>query len=139
MKDQLALAQEWFERGDRDLEAAQLLHDEHFHTDVIAYHLQQAIEKYLKGFLTLNDIRPPRTHDLDILLNLVSTAEQSLYEPFISLCEKATRYYLEQRYPPGPPVDYSHKEIEGDLDLTWELVRTVRHRVEQWRQLRDEP
>jgi len=68
-----------------------------FYTDVIAYHLQQAIEKYLKGFLVLNDIRPPRIHDLDTLLNRVSELEDDIYEPFIDLCEKATRYYLEER------------------------------------------
>jgi HEPN domain-containing protein len=136
MKDPLALAQEWFDRGDRDLDAAQLLHDEHFHTDVIAYHLQQAIEKYLKGYLLLNDVRPPRIHDLDTLLNLASTVEPDLYDPFIDLCEKATRYYLEERYPPGLPAEYSHEEIGLDLDLTWELVRTIRMKMDQWRQLR---
>jgi HEPN domain-containing protein len=137
MKDRLALAQEWFDRGDRDLDAAQLLHDEYFHTDVIAYHLQQAIEKYLKGYLLLNDVRPPRIHDLDTLLHLASTVEPDLYDPFIDLCEKATRYYLEERYPPGPPVEYTHDEIEVDLDLTSELIRTIRLEVQQWRQSHD--
>ena len=136
MKDPLALAQEWFDRGDRDLDAAQLLQDERFHTDVIAYHLQQAIEKYLKGYLLLNDVRPPRIHDLDTLLNLASAVEPDLYDPFIDLCEKATRYYFEERYPPGPPVEYSHGEIGLDLDLTWEMVRTIRTKTDQWRQLR---
>jgi len=94
----------------------------------------QAIEKYLKGFLVFNDIRPPRTHDLDTLLNLASTVEPDFYEPFIDLCEKATRYYLEERYPPGPLAEYSREEIEADLDLTWELGRTIRERVERWKQ-----
>ncbi len=134
MRDRLAAAQEWFERGDRDIETAQLLGDEHFYTDVIAYHLQQAIEKYLKGFLVLNDIYPPRIHDLDTLLNMVSVSEPDLYEPFIDLCEKATRYYLEERYPPGPLTEYSREEIEADLDLTWELVRAIRERVKLRRQ-----
>jgi len=134
MRDPLALAQEWFDRGDRDLDAAQLLQDELFHTDVIAYHLQQAIEKYLKGYLLLNGVRPPRIHDLDTLLNLASDVEPDLYDRFIDLCEKATRYYLEERYPPGPPVEYSHEEIGLDLDLTWELVRTIRTKTDQWRQ-----
>lgn len=134
MRDRLAAAQEWFERGDRDIETAQLLDDEHFYTDVIAYHLQQAIEKYLKGFLVLDDIYPPRIHDLDTLLNMVSASEPDLYEPFIDLCEKATRYYLEERYPPGPLTEYSREEIEADLDLTWKLVRAIRERVELGRQ-----
>ena len=104
-----------------------------FYTDVIAYHLQQAIEKYLKGFLVLNDIRPPRIHDLDTLLNRVSELEDDIYEPFIDLCEKATRYYIEERYPPGPLTEHSREEIETDLDLTWELVKVIRERVERRR------
>ncbi|RLC66097.1 MAG: hypothetical protein DRI48_05485 [Chloroflexi bacterium] len=132
MKDRLAAANEWFERGDRDFDAAQLLNDEHFYTDVIAVHLQQAIEKYLKGFLVLHGIKPPRIHDLDVLLNRASEIAPDLYEPFIDLCEKATRYYLDERYPPGPPVEYSREEIGADLDLTWELVRTLREMVRRY-------
>jgi HEPN domain-containing protein len=49
-------ALEWFERGNHDIETAQLLYDEHGYTEIIAYHIQQAIEKYLKGYLVLKRI-----------------------------------------------------------------------------------
>ena len=42
-------AEEWFERGRRDMETAQLIYEQHGYTDAIAYHIQQAVEKYLKG------------------------------------------------------------------------------------------
>ncbi|GIV15064.1 MAG: hypothetical protein KatS3mg022_0499 [Armatimonadota bacterium] len=42
-------AMEWFVRGDHDIETAQLLYDQDGYTDSIAYHIQQAMEKYLKG------------------------------------------------------------------------------------------
>jgi len=123
-------AMEWFERGDRDIETAQLLYDEQGYTDVIAFHIQQAVEKHLKGYLVLNGQRPPRVHDLDTLLNLVSRLDPDLYSPFIDLCEKATRYYLEEHYPPGPPAEYSREEIKADLALAWQLVRTIREKAE---------
>jgi hypothetical protein len=63
------------------------------------------------------------------LLNQVSQFEADLYEPYIELCERATRYYLEDRYPPGPPTDYSRDEIAADLGLAWEMVRLLRHRA----------
>ncbi len=119
-------AMEWFERGNHDIETAQLLYDQQGYTDVIAYHIQQTIEKYLKGYLVLMEQRPPRVHELDTLLNLVSRLEADLYAPFIELCEKATRYYLEERYPPGPPANYSREELKADLDLTWEFVWMIR-------------
>jgi len=122
-------AMEWFDRGDRDLETAQLLYDEQGYTDVIAYHIQQAVEKYLKGYLVIREQRPPRVHDLDTLLNLVSRMEPDLYEAYIDLCEKATRYYIEERYPPGPPAEYSREEIKTDLDLTRRLMDSIRQKA----------
>ena len=131
MKDEglKAGAMEWFERGNHDIETAQLLYDAQGYTDVIAYHLQQTIEKYLKGYLVFRGQRPPRTHELDVLLNLVSKFGADLYAPFIGLCEKATRYYFEERYPPGAPVEYSREEVKVDLDLTWNFVRTIRDKA----------
>ncbi len=119
-------ALEWFERGDHDIETAQLLYDKRGYTDAIAYHIQQAIEKYLKGYLVLKGERPPWVHELDTLLTLVASFETDLYEPFIELCEKATRYYIEDRYPPGPPAEYNREEIKADLELAWNLVRAIR-------------
>ncbi len=119
-------ASEWFQRGDHDIETAQLLYDAHGHTDAVAYHIQQAIEKYLKGYLILNGEKPPRTHDLGALLNLVSRFQPDLYTSFIELCEKVTRYYVEDRYPPGPPAAYDRSEIKADLDLAWQLIKLVR-------------
>ena len=37
----------------------------------ICFHAQQCIEKYLKAWLQEANIRPPRTHELNILLNLI--------------------------------------------------------------------
>jgi len=122
-------AMEWFERGSRDIETAQLLYDEQGYTDVIAFHIQQTIEKYLKGYLVLKGQRPPRVHELDVLLNLVSKLEPDVYAPFIDICEKATRYYLEERYPPGPPAEYGREEMKADLEVAWAFVRTIRDKA----------
>ena len=119
-------ASEWFQRGDHDIETAQLLWDEQGYSDAIAYHVQQAIEKYLKGYLVFRGHRPPWVHELDTLLKLAAKLEPDLYEPYVELCEKATRYYIEDRYPPGPPAEYDRMEIKADLDLAWQLVRFIR-------------
>ncbi len=122
-------ALEWFTRGDHEIETAQLLFDEQGYTDSIAYHIQQAIEKYLKGYLILKGQKPPRIHELDTLLNLIEKIDTDLYLPFIELCEKATRYYLEDRYPPGPPAEYERSEIKIDLELSWQLIRVLKERA----------
>jgi HEPN domain-containing protein len=117
-------AVEWFERGRHDMETAQLLYDERGYTDSIAYHIQQALEKYLKGYLVLHGKRPPRIHELDTLLNHVGAFDSSLAD-FLDLCEKASRYYIEDRYPPGPPTEYKYEEIKADLERAWELTRKI--------------
>jgi HEPN domain-containing protein len=123
------VAIEWFDRADRDLETAEFLHRENWHGDTIAYHTQQAIEKHLKGYLAFRGQNPPRIHDLGTLLNLVSRLEPDLYSPYIDLCEKATRYYLAERYPPGPSAEYDRAELGADLALVHALAKAIRDRA----------
>ncbi len=115
---------EWFERGIHDIETAQLLFDQRGHTDAIAVHIQQALEKFLKGYLVLNGKRPPKIHELDTLLNQVTAFDKS-FDEFLDFCEKVSRYYVDGRYPPGPPVTYEYEEIKADLEKAWKLTRTL--------------
>ena len=121
-------AAEWFERGKHDIDAAQILYEKRGFTDTIAYIIQQAIEKYLKGFLIYNGIKPKRTHDLGILLNEAVKFEDTL-EEFIDFCDKVTKYYIENRYPPGSPVEYRFEEIKESLDNAWSLIRKIREKT----------
>mgnify|MGYP000235727890 CR=1 FL=1 len=52
--------------------------------------------------------------------------DNNSFNGFLDLCEKASRYYIEDRYPPGPPVGYEYDEIKADLDKAWELISKVR-------------
>jgi HEPN domain-containing protein len=108
------------------LETAGVLLKQGGYPEIIGYHLHQAIEKHLKGYLIHNGLQPPRTHDLDTLLNLASEFCSDLYDAHIDLCERATRFYLEDRYPPGPPSDYTREEISVDFDQASDLVRALR-------------
>jgi HEPN domain-containing protein len=120
-------AAEWFERGSHDIEMAQLLYDERGYTDTIAFLIQQAVEKYLKGFLVSRGIAPRKTHNLDFLLKKIIELDKD-FDEFVDLCRKATRYYIEERYPPSPVPQYSYEEIKLDLDGAWELIRKVREK-----------
>lgn len=117
-------AAEWYERGRHDIETAQLLFKARGYTDTIAYHIHQALEKYLKGYLVLHAKKPPKIHDLDTLLNQAASFNPRLLE-FIDLCEKASRFYIEDRYPPGPPVMYEYNEIFADLNSAIQLIKEL--------------
>ncbi len=123
-------AEEWFVRGDHDIETADLLFNERGHMDSIAYHIQQAIEKYLKGYLVLHGKRPPRIHELDTILNHIIAFDDSLAD-FLDICEKVSLYYIEARYPPGPPAEYDREEIKSDLDNAWELIKRITAKVKR--------
>ena len=38
-------------------------------TDIICFHAQQCVEKYLKSILVLHQIPVPKTHDIEKVLN----------------------------------------------------------------------
>ena len=45
-------------------------YDSDYYWDIICFHCQQCIEKYLKAFLMYNNIIFPKTHDLEFLMGL---------------------------------------------------------------------
>ncbi len=71
MPPRIELVREWMVAARQDLQAADvLLASSPSLPESACFHLQQAVEKALKGVLLLNDQRPPRTHDLIDLMGL---------------------------------------------------------------------
>ena len=73
----LSITREWVLKAESDYDVVLLL----LHSrkpsrhDPTCFHAQQCVEKYLKGRLTEAGIPFPKTHDLDMLLNLALTIE----------------------------------------------------------------
>jgi HEPN domain-containing protein len=63
-----------------------------------AIHLQQALEKYLKGFLLSRGWKLERIHDLRALLQ-EATKHEPDFKKFRHLCAEVTAYYIQERYP----------------------------------------
>lgn len=63
MKEQVV--KEWIERGEHDLEVAKILLAEKGYFDAVLFHLHQAVEKYLKGFLIYKGWKLKKIHDLE--------------------------------------------------------------------------
>ncbi|MFQ5632660.1 MAG: HEPN domain-containing protein [bacterium] len=91
---------EWFKKAENDFKAACDLSDrpEDPLPDIVCYHCQQACEKYLKAFLVSKGKDPPRVHDLDSLLDLLTEEEMSLNQ-LRKIIEPLTPYAVEYRYP----------------------------------------
>jgi len=66
--------------------------------EIICYHCQQSAEKYLKGYLVLYDINPPKIHDLNELRKLCSDLSDTFKE-IADQCSDLTAYGVQPRYP----------------------------------------
>ena len=93
------LVAEWFRYAEDDIDTALLLKDMRpQHHEIICYHCEQAVEKYLKGFLISKKQMPPKTHDLRNLCNLCSE-QDSAFSSLLMQCSYLTQFGVQPRYP----------------------------------------
>jgi HEPN domain-containing protein len=90
--------EDWILLADKDLHAAEiLLKDEYPLTNIVAFHCQQVIEKYLKAFIIEKDVPLIKTHDLIKLNGMISEIKN------IGIDERKliviNEVYIESRYP----------------------------------------
>ena len=74
-----AVVRKWLIKADADLEAAVLLaRNPDSVREVIAFHCQQAVEKYIAAVLVFRQIEFEKTHDIKKLLGLVGSFDDQL-------------------------------------------------------------
>lgn len=65
------IVERWIKKVESDLKSARILFESQKPTmDMVCFHSQQAIEKFLKAYLTHLGIKAGRTHDIATLLKL---------------------------------------------------------------------
>jgi HEPN domain-containing protein len=90
---------EWFMIADEDFDSAKILNEAvRKHKEIICYHCAQSIEKYLKGYLTYNDIIPQKTHNI-IFLNETCIELDRTFEQIRNECGFLNKFVNEVRYP----------------------------------------
>ncbi|NCA76705.1 MAG: HEPN domain-containing protein [Alphaproteobacteria bacterium] len=108
---------QWLSKANEDLLVVhQLINADSIALGVIGFHCQQAAEKFLKAFLIYHDIEPPRTHNLEFLLELCAEIEKKFSE-VDSL--NLTDYGVQARYP-GDYLVPCRNELN-------EFIRIVEH------------
>jgi HEPN domain-containing protein len=116
----------WLAKADNDLRSAELLSavGDDGPPDVVAYHAQQCVEKCLKALLVSTGVDYPRTHDISILVALLS--DSGIEAPALSVEEQVslTTYATVTRYPGG------YEPVGGEEALAaLEVARRVRSHV----------
>ena len=104
---------EWFRFGDNDLivaeHSARTLSPQPL--EIICYHCQQAVEKYLKGYLVFHGAQePPRTHNLMALCELCSEIDPE-FDSIVLKCNILNAYGVQPRYPDEIYIDESRMQV----------------------------
>ena len=82
-------------------------------TETVCYHLQQAVEKYLKAFLVRHQIEFSKTHNIMLLLNLCATVDAAFATELVD-ADLLTDYAVEIRYPDDwfvPSIEEAHHAL----------------------------
>jgi HEPN domain-containing protein len=111
----------WIEKADHDLGTAIVI-NQHIpeYSDTLAFHCQQAAEKYIKCLLEKNSIPFKKSHDLRYLLDLLDDLvplDGELYERVMKL----NAFGVEIRYP-----DVKIELSIQDRNEAIEIARTIR-------------
>lgn len=119
--------QDWFRVAGRDFTRAEHLLNLP-DPEGAGYHLQQAVEKYVKGFPLFHGWKLKRIHDLEVLLNEALRFGATL-EQFRSLCQRITGYYIIDRYPMSPTVNLTEAEAQDSLDESKKFIQRLKMAV----------
>ncbi len=118
------LVLQWLEKATADLDAAEQLRSQGGRfREIIAFHCQQAAEKYLKALLVRHQIEFPKTHDIAKLLDRLATVNLSVAESLRD-ADVLTPFGVEVRYPSEAP-----EVLAGGETLAIEVARQVRDTV----------
>ena len=118
----------WIQKAENDILTACHLAEKMYPTpdEIICFHCQQSVEKYLKAFLALNDKEPEKTRDLlEIVENCVKfDADFSILTP---KCEYLTPFAVQTRYPGGS--DPEEHEMKTALTYAEEIIKFVKAKL----------
>lgn len=117
---------EWVAKADADLDTAkrEVAVVEAPNYDAVCFHAQQCAEKYLKAAMVENGLRVPRIHDLEALLNLLSSLHPEL-QKVIHLARILSAMAVEVRYPGTMTDEDDAEESVRAAVAIREVVRVI--------------
>lgn len=107
------LVRQWVDKAAADFDAAEQLSTQGGRfREIVAFHCQQAAEKYLKALLVRRQVEFPKTHDIAKLLDRVATIDASIA---VSLrdADALTPFGVEARYLSDAPEVLPGGEVEA--------------------------
>lgn len=127
LREESRYPKDWFRIGNKELKRALYLLNVK-DLEGAGFNIQQAIEKYLKGYLLSKGWELRWIHDLEILLNEAIKYDTSFGE-FRNACQKITHYYVEDRYPFMVTSELTEREIKESLTAAKNLIVKIKETV----------
>ncbi|RLD66035.1 MAG: DNA-binding protein [Bacteroidetes bacterium] len=123
------LSKEWFRKAYNDLSAAKIIISAEIEKkpyDTVCFHSQQAVEKFLKGFLTYHNKNFPKSHFLEMLLELCKEIDLSFED--IAEIGMLTPYSVEIRYPDNTD-EIEAEEAEEAYQLALKVKQFIENKI----------
>ncbi|MBT3270894.1 HEPN domain-containing protein [Candidatus Poribacteria bacterium] len=130
IEERYSAARSWFAIADRGVRLAALALGEGDMSDEACFHAQQAVEKCLKGYLTLVDREAQRTHQLDALSESCAAVDPA-FGAWAERLRPLSPYAVEARYPDGRQTDID--EAREAVAVAQALQAFVGERVRVYR------
>ena len=115
----------WLDVAHHDLDVAFLLDRELSFTDTICNFCHQSAEKAFKAFLIKQGVFDfPHTHDLEALLAQCKEFSKD-FGVWLEEIGRLNKYYIETKYPPDIPRNYSRKEAKQAIESATKILEFV--------------
>jgi HEPN domain-containing protein len=124
----LKLANEWFKKATADIDFAKIGLKETQHYGQVCFLCQQAAEKYLKGLLEANRIKPPRIHSVATLATKCIKINRG-FKNLVPKCKILDRYYIPTRYPVAVGLVFKKEDAQEALSIAYELIDLVENAI----------
>lgn len=115
---------EWLQMGKNDIIGAQILFEHGADYGLVCFHCQQAIEKYLKGYLIAKTGVLQEGHSLIKLCKKAIEFDKG-FKDFIKDCAFVNAYYIETRYPSEDPFNVTGEEVQICFSIVDNIVRFI--------------
>lgn len=115
---------EWFEIAKKDLNGAKILYEHDADYGLVLFHLQQAVEKYLKGYLIYKTGLLQSGHNLMKLCKKASEFDND-FRKYIKDAAFLNGYYIETRYPAEDPLVAEKEDVEEGMKFTLDILAFI--------------
>lgn len=119
---------EWFDVAEKDFKGANILYQYDGDYGLVLFHLQQAIEKYLKGYLIYKTGMLQEGHSL-IKLCKKASEHNIEFRKFIKDCAFLNGYYIETRYPAEDPLIAEEEDVKEGMKFAESFVKFIKDEI----------